>query len=282
MNSRLISSLLVASCAIALGGCQLLGPSQAGKNSSGKSQQARAADDAHPAPWTQMGREHLRAHQNGLAIEAFNRAIAYGEEPAAAFNGLGVAYSRLGRTDLAYRFFKKATLADPVNPLYSRNLVTLTNSPAFTLAVMRRAEPAAAPLTQLPAETAVAAAPVAPREPGKLYRESNRQFTLVTRPAADDPAVGATRTAKAACAARKTGAKPAACRADRMPTVASRNVTPRPLKVERPIAAAVTDRAPAESSAPAAGKRKVVDIPATMDSRPGGAAPAKSLPAAAS
>lgn len=165
--TRIARVLLAASGMALLGGCQIMGPRQVAKA------EPLAGAEAAPAAWTAAGRTHLQAQRNGLAIEAFNRAIAQGEPAAAALNGLGVAYSRLGRTDVAYRFFSQAVRAEPENPVFARNLVRLTNSPAFTLAQMQAAPP----------RTAVrpAAVPTV-REPGRLYREGNRQFSLVTRP----------------------------------------------------------------------------------------------------
>lgn len=167
--TRIARVLLAASGMALLGGCQIMGPRQVAKAEPVAGAEA-APPGAVTAAWTAAGRTHLQAQRNGLAIEAFNRAIAQGEPAAPALNGLGVAYSRLGRTDVAYRFFSQAVRAEPENPVFARNLVRLTNSPAFTLAQMQAALPR------------TAARPGTVREPGRLYREGNRQFTLVTRP----------------------------------------------------------------------------------------------------
>lgn len=169
---RIARVLLAASCVALLGGCQIMGPRKVARAEPVAGAEAAPAG-AVVAVWTAAGRTHLQAQRNGLAIEAFNRAIAQGEPAAPALNGLGVAYSRIGRADVAYRFFSQAVRAEPENPVFARNLVRLTNSPDFTLARMQAALPRAA--------ARPAAAP-AVREPGRLYREGNRQFTLVTRP----------------------------------------------------------------------------------------------------
>src|SRR5262245_16899965 len=68
---------------------------------------------------TEAGRALLADGQPGLAIESFQRAVASGEPAAPALNGLAVAYSRLGRDDLAERFFREAMAADPTNTRYA-------------------------------------------------------------------------------------------------------------------------------------------------------------------
>lgn len=175
--TRIARVLGAVGCMALLGGCQIMGPRQVAKTEPVASTAAEQAV-AVATVWTAAGRTHLLAQRNGLAIEAFNRAIAQGEPAAPALNGLGVAYSRLGRTDVAYRFFSQAVRAEPENPVFARNLVRLTNSPAFTLAQMQAVRPRTAARS--------ATAPQL-REPGRLYREGNRQFTLVTRPESSTP-----------------------------------------------------------------------------------------------
>lgn len=174
---RIARTVVAAGCMAMLGGCQVLGLNPVAKAS--RSDSATSALAAASTGWTEAGRQHLQAQRSGLAIEAFNRAIATGEAPAAALNGLGIAYSRLGRADLAYRFFSQAARAEPYNPVFARNLVMLTNSPAFTLVQMQGATPGVA---ARPAPASAA------RQPGRLYREGNRQFTLVTQPETAAPA----------------------------------------------------------------------------------------------
>lgn len=80
---------------------------------------------------TEVGRALLADGQPGSAIESFQRAIASGEPAGPALNGLAVAYSRLGRDDLAERFFREAMAADPTNTRYADNLTLLVRSPSF-------------------------------------------------------------------------------------------------------------------------------------------------------
>lgn len=238
MTKRVPVAVLLLTSAFALGGCQLFKP-----NSGSFAASAKAAEAERQASSTDQGREHLRAGRYGQAIVAFDRALAHGEAPAAAYNGLGVAYAKLGRADLAYRFFKKATMADPENPAYSRNLAALLDSPSFHLALIKRAEPK------------VAAAPPAPsvRAPGKLYRDANKQFTLVTQPDAA-PAGPAAAQAAASCGARS------GCQKVAMPVAASRRVAPAKA-VSKDSAAAGT--VPAAEAVTGPAKRKTIDLPAS-------------------
>ena len=91
------------------------------------------ATEALPAAATDAGRSQLAAGQVGLAVESFQRALASGEPIAPAANGMGVAYARLGRFDLAQRFFEQAMSIDPADTRYADNLARLLRSPLFAL-----------------------------------------------------------------------------------------------------------------------------------------------------
>ena len=265
MPNQMIRKLLVCSCFVALGGCQLLNNLHLTKRAP-----ATAAGDARLAStsrtYTQTGREHLRSGSPGLAIDAFNLALAGGEDPSAAYNGLGVAYARIGRPDLAYRFFRKAVMSDPLNPVYARNLVTLVDSPTFTLDQIRRAEPA--PQVAATAQPApnIAASPK-PQVAGRLYRDSNRQFSLTTQVPTESPAVSGTRTAALGnCTAQRSARRAAQCRAAPLPTMHSRQAPEAQVAVNSPTpssVAPVTGEV-AKPSEPAAlapkGKRKTVNM----------------------
>lgn len=77
---------------------------------------------------TMLGRQQLADGQVGAAIETFQAALASGEDRAPAVNGLGVAYARLGRSDLALRYFEEANTIAPADPRYANNLALLLNS----------------------------------------------------------------------------------------------------------------------------------------------------------
>lgn len=256
MRNTLILRASALALLVSLGGCQFLGQLNIARSGSQEDRQAAKAQRAMPSSLAE-GREHLRANRNGLAIDAFNLALVRGEDPAAAFNGLGVAYARVGRNDLAYRFFKKANTSDPDNPVYASNLIRLVDSPAFALNQIDRA-PAAPPAKVTERPVAASAAAAAPRVPGKLYREGRGQISLTTRPDPMTTAPGGRNAAMTQVAAR-----PAVVRAPTVPTVATEESTT--AKAAEPAAAA-----------PANGKRKVIEFApnAPADTKSGNAQPA--------
>lgn len=74
----------------------------------------------------QRGRAHLDAGLDALAIESFRAEIRVNPESADAYNGLAVAYGRIGRDDLAMRYFETALAKDPSNVRAQTNLAKLT------------------------------------------------------------------------------------------------------------------------------------------------------------
>ena len=174
---------VVLASAVLLSGCQFLGNLNLGHRGG----QARTTQ-AMANFYTDKGRELLRSGRPGEAIEAFNLALATGEAPAPAYNGLGVAYSRIGRPDLSYRFFKKATMSDPASTVYANNLDRLVKSPQFSLDMSpdfqrpRAPEPAVATR-----HAGNSAAPV----PGRLHSTGPHQVSIVTLPPADGAAPAA-------------------------------------------------------------------------------------------
>jgi len=113
-NKKIASGASLAAAALLLGGCQALGI--------GSPRTARVSDDANLAAQARdIGNEQLEAGRTALtegrtadAIEAF----------MLAYNGLAVAYSRLGRTDLTERFFLTAAALAPDETRYRSNLAT--------------------------------------------------------------------------------------------------------------------------------------------------------------
>src|SRR3546814_13341744 len=71
----------------------------------------------------------LRAGHPANAIQQFRLAALDPGSAAEAFNGLGVAYAKLGRADLAERYFKMALSMDGTNPRFAANLDRFYNSP---------------------------------------------------------------------------------------------------------------------------------------------------------
>ena len=273
MPNQIIRKLLVCTCFAALGGCQFLGSlhltHRAPAAAAGDTQMASASQS-----YIHAGREHLRAGRPGLALDAFNLALAGGEDPAAAYNGLGVAYARIGRSDLAYRFFHKAVMSDPLNPVYARNLATLVDSPAFTLDQIKRAEPTPQVAAAIQPAPTTSAAPK-PRVAGRLYRDSNRQFSLTTQVPTGGPDASGTQTAALSeCNAPRSARRNAACRAAPLPTMHSRTAPEAQVAVIAPTPSSLAPAAgrsatPPESAVPAPkGKRKTVQMIGTPPSAP--------------
>lgn len=272
MTNRLTKQLMIAASVLVLGGCSWFSPNPQSRTFQNSAGAGKAGAERHYQSATDQGREHLRANRTGQAIEAFNVALATGEEPAAAYNGLGVSYARLGRRDLAYRFFKKASMSDPDNPVYSRNLATLMDSPGFNLAAMRRGESQLAP-PSAPQQEVAAAPAVAERTPGKLHREGRGQYSLVSALPMDDrpsrPALGS-----AACKAKSASCQPQRA----LPQVASRTVPAAAPKVAAaPSAnpAAEPKAAAIQPELPKTPRRKVIEMPPSA-----GAGEARTKPAA--
>lgn len=77
------------------------------------------------ASMLQRGRAQLDAGLDALAIESFRAEIRFNPEQVDAYNGLGVAYGRIGRNDLAQRYFEIALAKDPMNARVQANMAKL-------------------------------------------------------------------------------------------------------------------------------------------------------------
>ncbi|MGV3512823.1 MAG: hypothetical protein ACO1OX_12565 [Novosphingobium sp.] len=175
MKQTYIRLLMVAPVALSLSGCGVMkklgifhGPRTA------KAAVQVASADA----LTQIGRSQLDENNPGLAAKSFEQALAAGEKPAPAFNGLGVAYARMGRADLAARYFGLAAKADPENERYSANLATLHKS--TQMARLRAPDPQSTKVAQASA-TAPFASPTA-KEEGRIVRLSPVEVKIVIPP----------------------------------------------------------------------------------------------------
>jgi tetratricopeptide (TPR) repeat protein len=119
-----------------------------------------------------------QAMDAGMTAEAIDHYRAAQMDPnalPAASNGLGVAYARLGRLDLADRYFRIATALDPSNARFAANMLRLQGD--YALAQDRQAE-----TTQLAATAAPAPAPqlAAAERPGELERVSRGEVHIRT------------------------------------------------------------------------------------------------------
>lgn len=268
MSAKASRLALCAVGAVTLSGCQLMSSLHLAHGVS-RSEPGSADKELY---FTARGRALLQAGQPGAAIEAFNLALATGEAPAPIYNGLGIAYARIGRPDLAYRFFQKAKMSDPANPTYAANLDRLVKSPQFTLDMVPRVSrpPAASAASSgQMAQTGLAAKqdePAASSQPGRLRRTGAHQFSLTTLPVDANAAPPQIRHAQAKdCTVRPKAPRLGDCAA-RSQTVA-RNAKP-PAANLAAAEPAGTDVAPAP-----AGKRKVIDLRAV----PPTATPANTL-----
>lgn len=162
---------LIVAAALPLSGCALF----KGKSArfDGKEATSLAAAEEAGSYFTQLGRRELGAGRTGLALEAFNRALSAGEEAAPALNGMGVAYARIGRYEVAYRLFAQAASQDPDNAKYAANLARLTASPAFA---QRREADMAAEMIRLA------------QMPNSNGARAEAGFALVALPAGEHPA----------------------------------------------------------------------------------------------
>ena len=134
-----------------------------------------AAPQMAQSPLTDQGRAALDASLPGSAIEKFQSALAKGEMVGPALNGMAVAYARLGRFDLARRFFNEAVAVDPLNEKYLTNLAMLEQSQTFRI---RQADDERAPEKQDSAAS-VQTASTLPR-PGGLQRVSKLEVRILT------------------------------------------------------------------------------------------------------
>lgn len=86
---------------------------------------APTASVAEGTSMLQRGRAQLDAGLDALAIESFRAEIRFNPQSVDAYNGLAVAYGRIGRNDLAQRYFEIALAKDPLNAKVQANLAKL-------------------------------------------------------------------------------------------------------------------------------------------------------------
>ena len=203
----------------------------------------------------ERGRAALKAGYAANAIDQFRLATLNEKTAPDAFNGMAVAYARLGRADLAENYFKTALSLDSANPKFAANLQNFYQSPLGNTSralAMRQAEAdrqLAAAAQEASAQGLIADSDAAPRNAAArpirevvLNRQGNarREIMITTRAPSAEP-MGA------------------------MPTVASRTPAAPKLvaKAEeaapQPAASEVADAAPA-AAAPNAKKSKQISL----------------------
>ena len=203
--TRHIATACIAVAPLLLGGCTFM--HKLGFGHARSVQQASRVDETAPAVpadlFTARGRAQLDAGNIGLAVEAFQQAIGTGEARGPALNGLGVAYARLGRADVAAQLFRQAMAEDPANDKFAANLAMLeqsqksleTPSGALTAERTDSAAPAPAPPPALasapvPSPARQAAPAAAPQPEGRLVQVAPREFAI--RTLRQQPALAAT------------------------------------------------------------------------------------------
>ncbi len=126
---------------------------------------------------TEAARSQLQAGLTASAIISFQQAMAKGEPMAPAANGLGVAFARLGRLDLARRYFELAKSIDPSDPRYTDNLARIEREELLL----------AAAATNVVSQRVLPTKQVASFEPGRIERLSRGEVRIVTGAGANNP-----------------------------------------------------------------------------------------------
>lgn len=157
--NKAVRLLLCAAGSFAAAGCGLVGGGQSVASAE------RGAIEEYFAGQLAEGKEHLQAGRLASAIGAFRQAAGRKDQAAEALNGMAIAYDRLGRGDLARRYFTEALALAPQDERIERNLARLElrqAALAFKQAQDRAEQVATAEAaaTELEAQ-ALAAAPVA-------------------------------------------------------------------------------------------------------------------------
>ncbi|GAA4762580.1 tetratricopeptide repeat protein [Novosphingobium ginsenosidimutans] len=176
---------------VLLGGCSIFAPKHMAQSvhvidqeQLAKASQARAK----MSEVTDAGRALLDAGQPGYAIDTFRKALAKGEAPGPALNGLGVAYARIGRQDLAVWYFKQAMVFDPGETRYAMNLERVSAPTSFATALAAQAE--AAPIAGGPVGRPATSRPVY-----VVTRSPRAEIKIVTAPAQSNVSARPTRMA---------------------------------------------------------------------------------------
>lgn len=122
---RLARLSCVVACAAMLGGCQSFPLTSWMFKGKRPAAEQRVELAGNTAGALEEGRAQLREGNISAAVASFRIALLDASTRAEASNGLGVAYAKLGRPDLADRYFQGAISAEPENSKYVANLLRL-------------------------------------------------------------------------------------------------------------------------------------------------------------
>lgn len=122
---KVVKLAVVAVAAVSLGGCQSFPLTSWMFRDSQPDRPADQQLASNPTGALEEGRASLREGHLSAAVASFRIAQLDRSTRADASNGLGIAYAKLGRADLAERYFQAAILADPENTKYVANLLRL-------------------------------------------------------------------------------------------------------------------------------------------------------------
>ncbi len=116
---KIWTTLVALVAAVQLGGCKSF---VSALNLGGPLERSDLTQPIFGAADLERGKSDLRAGRTGKAIRALQLATLNKDTASEAFNALGIAYARLGRADLAERYFYAAISAGPAAPHISANL----------------------------------------------------------------------------------------------------------------------------------------------------------------
>lgn len=119
MNRKAVRLAVIVALVPALGGCALLGIGRHEPRFAAVSTLPMGAD-AYVR--FEEGRAALDGGNNAAAIAAFSEARLEPDLLGPSLNGMGVAWARLGRVDLAERYFRQAVAAAPQDARFAANL----------------------------------------------------------------------------------------------------------------------------------------------------------------
>lgn len=215
MNTVLRVSTLVLA-ATALSGCQSISNFFSFKQS--RAEQPAEMASLFGAEELEKGRAALKAGHPARAIKLFRLAATDETSAADAFNGMAVAYSRLGRADLAERYFKTAMTLDSSNPRFAANLARFYESPlgqSSRALAMREAETAKmlASAEKAAVSEDLASAPIPAKRLGAVTIETAKPLSVTRKDRRELKIATSTSVAKAGenlavVSSRSSSAKP--------------------------------------------------------------------------